>query len=96
MAKIDHETLIRLASKPFVLLLGACVLLVVVMILAVKPKTYGDVAREMMDDCIRQGDRSQWQVSPLETLERFCERASALAAIEAYKRDHPESRAVHE
>ena len=76
-------------GRALILLLGAGVLLIAGLILRSPPKTYLDIARETLEDCRRQGDWSEWQTSPIETLERFCERASTLAAVQAYKRAHP-------
>ena len=54
------------------------------------PRTYGEISQQEKDRCIVYKGNGAWRGSSGITLEKFCEAAGALKALQAERRDHPE------
>jgi hypothetical protein len=55
-----------------------------------QPYTYQDLARDKAAECVRNKGYGNWVGSMGMTLEKFCEAAGNLSALQQHRKDHPE------
>ena len=70
-------------------IIGVVVLLIIIGGV-LRPKTYGDVAKQAKDRCIASNGSGEWTGSSGVTLDKFCAAAGDLQALEQERKDHPE------
>ena len=58
---------------------------------ALGPHTVGDVAADAKAECIRDKGDGTWTASSGITLDKFCEAAGDLKALEQDRKEHPEN-----
>jgi hypothetical protein len=80
----------RSKRKKLIIAFTVAFLLLVIIGELTGPKTVGDLAKQYAADCVRNKGSGNWHGSMGISLEKFCEAAGDLQALEEDRKEHPE------